>query len=258
MSATNTTTNYNLPIFIETDKPAWLVDFNGAMRAIDAQMKTNADAIATKSPILTFNDTSDIDFTNTDNVITANLASAVSDKVGRALVTPVAAPASDQIVSINTSGQQAALEIGSGLIIDNGILNAIDLNLETMVPITSMRSVTGSPTSTTYNLNCAFNSDRSIGKIYGTIQAQKNSAGSYEFYSGVYVPNPTGASYNITPCGIAALNPTNTSYDRISNTTITIESDGEIVFKFATAQGGTAIGRWFPFIIFLKNFGDVE
>ena len=45
MSATNATTNYSLPLFIGTDKPAWLVDWNGAMTAIDGQMKTNATDI---------------------------------------------------------------------------------------------------------------------------------------------------------------------------------------------------------------------
>lgn len=45
MSATNATTNYSLPLFIGTDKPAWLVDWNGAMTAIDAQMKQNATDI---------------------------------------------------------------------------------------------------------------------------------------------------------------------------------------------------------------------
>ena len=39
MSATNATTNYELPVFIATDKPAWLVDWNGAMNAIDAAIK---------------------------------------------------------------------------------------------------------------------------------------------------------------------------------------------------------------------------
>lgn len=36
MSATNSTATINLPLFIGTDKPAWLVDFNGAMNTIDA------------------------------------------------------------------------------------------------------------------------------------------------------------------------------------------------------------------------------
>lgn len=39
MSATNATTNYELPVFIATDKPAWLVDWNGAMNAIDSAIK---------------------------------------------------------------------------------------------------------------------------------------------------------------------------------------------------------------------------
>ena len=39
MSATNSTTNYALPIFIGTDKPAWLVDWNSAMTDIDAAIK---------------------------------------------------------------------------------------------------------------------------------------------------------------------------------------------------------------------------
>lgn len=39
MSATNATTNYSFPLFIGTDKPAWLVDWNSAMSAIDAAIK---------------------------------------------------------------------------------------------------------------------------------------------------------------------------------------------------------------------------
>lgn len=46
MSHTNTTTNYNLPQFITTDKPAWLTDVNNAFLAIDTGMnnaQTKAD-----------------------------------------------------------------------------------------------------------------------------------------------------------------------------------------------------------------------
>ena len=47
MSHTNQTANYHLPQFIGTDKPAWLVDVNGAMADIDTQMKANETAAAT-------------------------------------------------------------------------------------------------------------------------------------------------------------------------------------------------------------------
>lgn len=40
MSATNSTPNYELPVFLATDKPAWLTDWNGAMNAIDTAIHT--------------------------------------------------------------------------------------------------------------------------------------------------------------------------------------------------------------------------
>lgn len=46
MTATNHTENYNLSQFVGTDRPTWLVDYNGDMTKIDAQLKQNADDIA--------------------------------------------------------------------------------------------------------------------------------------------------------------------------------------------------------------------
>lgn len=65
MSATNATTNYSFPLFIGTDKPAWLVDWNGAMTAIDGQIKTvdtgvqaNATSISSLSTTVSAHTTS--------------------------------------------------------------------------------------------------------------------------------------------------------------------------------------------------------
>nr|DAQ69519.1 MAG TPA: hypothetical protein [Caudoviricetes sp.] len=49
MTATNKTANYELSQFVGTDRPTWLVDYNGDMAKIDAQMKQNADDIASAS-----------------------------------------------------------------------------------------------------------------------------------------------------------------------------------------------------------------
>ena len=46
MTATNHTENYNLSQFVGTDRPTWLGDYNGDMTKIDAQLKRNADDIA--------------------------------------------------------------------------------------------------------------------------------------------------------------------------------------------------------------------
>ena len=47
MSFTNKTPNYDLPQYIATDKPSYLVDANGAYLAIDTAMKANETAAAT-------------------------------------------------------------------------------------------------------------------------------------------------------------------------------------------------------------------
>ena len=50
MSATNSTPIINLPLFIGTDKPAWLTDWNGAMNIIDtaiANLQTAESGTAT-------------------------------------------------------------------------------------------------------------------------------------------------------------------------------------------------------------------
>lgn len=46
MTATNKTENYELSQFVGTDRPTWLGDYNGDMSKIDAQLKQNADDIA--------------------------------------------------------------------------------------------------------------------------------------------------------------------------------------------------------------------
>lgn len=46
MTATNKTANYELSQFVGTDRPTWLGDYNNDMSKIDAQLKQNADDIA--------------------------------------------------------------------------------------------------------------------------------------------------------------------------------------------------------------------
>lgn len=46
MTATKHTANYGLNQFVGTDRPTWLGDYNGDMAKIDAQLKRNADDIA--------------------------------------------------------------------------------------------------------------------------------------------------------------------------------------------------------------------
>lgn len=251
MSATNTTTNYSLPIFIGSDKPAWLVDFNGAMNAIDAQMKVNADAIATKSPILTFNDTTEIDFTKTGDVITANLASGVSDKVGRALVTPISAPATEQLVAIDTNGAQAALDIGSGLKIESNTLKAIDLNLTIKESTTNFTLPSGVTLAGGGPVSMALNSDRSVGKIYGNPVFRCTSGGRKTVETDLYV-KATGEAYDIGPAGFC---PKSNGSD-FSYVGIHIAANGRVSITFAGFTNDQTYVYMFPCIYFFSDFGD--
>lgn len=49
MTATNRTENYELSQFVGSDRPTWLGDYNSDMSKIDAQLKQNADDIASAS-----------------------------------------------------------------------------------------------------------------------------------------------------------------------------------------------------------------
>lgn len=74
MSATNATTNYSLPLFIGSDKPAWLVDWNGAMTAIDGQMKQNATDIQANSTSISGLSTTVSAQTTSINTITGQIS----------------------------------------------------------------------------------------------------------------------------------------------------------------------------------------
>ena len=70
MSATNKTTNYELPLFVDDDQPTWLGDFNGAMNKIDAdlgQVASNATkALNTSTQALSLAKTNEQDIAIVD------------------------------------------------------------------------------------------------------------------------------------------------------------------------------------------------
>lgn len=85
MSATNATANYNLPLFIGTDKPAWLTDWNGAMNSIDgaiANVASSAGGTATDLAALTLT-VSGLSSTVSDHTTSiGTLTTAVSGNTG--------------------------------------------------------------------------------------------------------------------------------------------------------------------------------
>ena len=111
MSATNHTLNYELSQFLGTDKPAWLVDYNGDMAKIDAGMKANADNISSAT----------------------SQAGSASDKADQAL---------DSVSTLNTQINGA-----SGIATDvstlQGTMNTVTALIGNGVPTTTDKTIIG-------------------------------------------------------------------------------------------------------------------
>ena len=127
MSSTNKTTNYELSQFIGSDKPAWLVDYNGDMSKIDNQMKANADAAASAA-------------SQASSAGTA--ASGAADGV-QALNTQIngAGGLAADVVSVQGSINTINSLIGNGepTTTDKTLIGAInELNAEMPSPVTSL------------------------------------------------------------------------------------------------------------------------
>ena len=60
MTASNKTENYQLSRFVGSDRPTWLGDYNRDMAKIDAQLKQNADDIASAGGLTSVNHTTDL------------------------------------------------------------------------------------------------------------------------------------------------------------------------------------------------------
>ena len=256
MSATNHTTNYNLPVFVGTDKPAWLVDFNGAMNAIDAQMKVNADAIAAKEDALTFVDSETIDFTRTGDNVTAELGGDAAGQLTRAVLKPAVAPSAPVVPVIDDNNNQINAEIGPGLALDaSERLIAADLNLVDSGTITP--SVPVALTMSGNTMRYALNAAGTIGKIYGSFVVTGTSAGqSYTFNfppSDVKVA-ATGAAYTIANAGFVQIG--RDPIQRTGNINLSVSATGAVGFTFTPEIAGRLVFRFYPCLYIFQDLGD--
>ena len=80
-------------------------------------------ATATNKVPIVGSDTITIDV-NEDEKVEAHLDSEIVAKLGKTLITPMSAPASTQLVGIDTTNSQANISIGDGLMLANNTLSA--------------------------------------------------------------------------------------------------------------------------------------
>jgi hypothetical protein len=242
MSHTNSTPNYNLPQFAGTDKPTWLNDVNGAMSAIDTQMKANADSAtqANTNATTAVNNTGTL--TNLNTTDKTSLVGAVNEiNTNLGVVSGVASSASATATNAN---------------------NKID-SLESKLNFTQFRTYTSSDFSGTGytftnidSFSVASNADGSVGKIYGTVNIECNNANGFE----ISFPTPLRPSTNIAINGVLWVNrETKDTGNKTAmiTSTINIATDGTVTIRKSGAYYNCYVNLNFvACLLFLQDFGD--
>ena len=270
MSATNETSNYELPLFIGTDKPSWLGDFNGAMNAIDTAIKGRADDISALQTRMTATETvansassnASTALTNANNAQTsANAAQTTADTANTAAAAAqsTANTALSNATTAQSTADTASATATSALTTANlatgeiNKLNFTEFDVYTNSDMTSQYGSVGSSSRVTV----ATNSDGSIGKVYGNIFLSNVSGADTAFT--ITIPNTKlrpSSSITIVGCSLRTQYTADglndvvvNSYSVATNGTITIN-----MYRTTTMTYTNAL--MLGCIIFLKDFGD--
>ena len=249
MSATNHTTNYNLPQFIGTDKPTWLTDVNGALNTIDTQMKANADSATSASTSATTANTNIGTLANLETTAKTDAVSAINEvntKAGNAQSTANTAvsDASNAQTTANTASEVAT-----------ALASFVNINTYMTYNQTSQFTrLTGSGNCSSANITVATNADKSLCKIYGSIYITSTSAGDVKWKLNVDTGlRPTNA---IDIRGTLLFFPQTTSYNIFNVGSIKINTDGTIEFNSYNNGGNSFEFEAIACVIWVKDFGD--
>lgn len=228
MSATNSTTNYNLPQFTQTDKPTWLGDVNGAMRTIDTTMKANETAAATNAASI-------------DNLETAQTTTASTvQSQGTA------------INNLQTTDTSLQTQI-------NGLKSALDINVINTISRVDMNFDRGSLTGGSFTV--ARNSDSSIFKFYGSMQINQTSGGT----SNIQIPitddvldtSDLDEDYTVSAIGVVS-EPNSSNLPTLRPVNL-IVSRNLLTLQWWNDASGTGANNFMivhPCVLFNKSFGD--
>lgn len=257
MASTNQTTHYNLSQYIGTDKPTYLVDYNGDMLKIDtgiynakSEADTNTASIGTLSNLTTdaksnlvgaINEVDGHSDTNASNIATNTLNIATNTTNIGTNTTNIGT-----LANLNTTAKNNLVS-AINEIVDRFNLTDIDTYTTSDMTISSGSLRNGT-------ITVAKNSDGSVCKIYGRLGITTGSTAEIK----VTIPNvgfTVDESFTVNPCGDSVGANDNVTY-------ITFNTNGSItlgVYNSPQPSTGSQItAKWIPFLIFVKNFGDVE
>lgn len=223
MGATNKTTYYELPQYVQSDKPSYLGDFNGAMNTIDSAIHTNAVNIGINGTAI-----------ENTNALIGDLDNLTTDT--------------------KTSIVGAINEVNSK--VDT---NEEYFNINTFTTINKTDMVMSDPLVTIANgssLTLATNSDSTLFKLYGKIDVNTNG---YENELSLSFPTslrPTSA-LTINNVYLGIFYHTDGHIYSIQSLPITIATNGIVTLTLGH-QDILLLQSCIlqPCLYFLKDFGD--
>jgi len=245
MASTNKTTYYNLSQYIGSDKPTYLVDYNGDMSKIDTALHTisgvadgadtkattNTSAIGTLASLTTESKTNlvgainEVD-SNTDTN-TTNIATNTSN-IGT-------------LANLNTTAKNNLVSAINEVL---GQFADFDLTSESLTVSVDVGTLAYP------NINLATNNKKSIFKLYGTVSITGSQTGWHKITANT--PLRPSSNYTINPCGI--VQNTNGFYPVY----VDVKTTGVIeIFVYKNTSDSVSV-LLFPCIYFNSNFGDVS
>lgn len=239
MGATNKTTYYELPQYVQSDKPSYLGDFNGAMNTIDSAIHTNAVNIGINETNITNTNTTIGDLTTLKTSVKTNIVNAINENVDKIGDT------SELTTIVKTSIVDAVNEI-----VDNFNLTDITTYDKNTIGVrVSSGGINGGL------ITVATNSKKSICKIYGELLMEQTNVGE-----DIKITLPTNfvvsEEFTVDCAGLKIAN----KYMESNPSTLTVvylkfKTNGEVDIQYYS-QDTTAHIMCIPFMIFVKNFGD--
>ena len=239
MASTNKTSNYELSQFLGTDKPAWLSDYNTDMSKIDTQMKANADAATAAGGTASAASTAIGTLSNLTTTDKTSVVAAINE------VDSHADTAQNTATSANTLAGQAKNKA-------DDLATYLTLTGKQNISVTTTQGVIDSNT----NIASAYNSDGSLGKIYGliTLNFTSTPAGSVTI---TIADTSLRPSENINIMGVNVSVYTAQGFNYAGNQNMTVNTDGTVTI---TVTPSSAVTRYQfilpPCLYFMNNFGD--
>lgn len=236
MSYSNHTTNYNLPLYVGTDKPTYLGDFNSAMGTIDTQMKANADTAGGADTKATTANTNIGTMSNLDTTEKSTLVGAINEvntKAGTAQTTA------------NTASTKATANETQITKIENY------LSLTAYNDFTQATSSNGSVNNV--DLHVANNADGTLGKVYGYLDCTPTSTAITTITLTQKTQLRPTQEITINCVGVA----TNAS-GLLRQVDAIVSTDGTLKLAFYADDSGKYTRLIIhPCLLFMVDFGDV-